>query len=135
MQTSTQPCARRTKHSRSVPPKAEDSADLSAFARCWNEQRFFEAHETLEPRWIRERDRGLQGLIQLAAALHHLKRANLRGARTMLQRALPRLLDGTNPPCAIDQAAMAAYGQTVLEGIGKISAEELIAARPRLSLT
>jgi len=107
-------------------------ADIAAFARCWNEERFFEAHETLEPRWLRERDPGLQGLIQLAAALHHLQRGNLRGARTMLGRALPRLLRAGNAACELDQPMLAAYGGEVLGQIGVRSPSELIGQRPRL---
>ena len=107
-------------------------ADIAAFARYWNEERFFEAHETLEPRWMRERDPGLQGLIQLAAALHHLQRGNLRGARTMLGRALPRLLREGNAACELDQALLAAYGREVLGQIDLRPPSELIGERPPL---
>lgn len=106
--------------------------DIEAFRECWNGERFFEAHETLEPRWIRQRDRGLQGLIQLAAALHHLQRANVRGARTMLQRAIPRLQDPSNAACVINQNEMATFAQSLLDSLARQSAQELIARRPRL---
>jgi hypothetical protein len=106
--------------------------DLQRFAECWNDARFFDAHETLEPRWITTRDRGLRGLIQLAAAFHHLQRENLVGARTTLERAIPRLTDAENAPCAIDQPRLAQYAARVLSSLGKIPAAEIIANRPRL---
>ena len=106
--------------------------DLQRFADCWNNGRFFDAHETLEPRWIKTRDRGLRGLIQLAAAFVHLQRDNLVGARTTLERAIPRLTDPENAPCAIDLARLAQYAARVLTSLGKIPAMEIIASRPRL---
>jgi len=106
--------------------------DLQRFADCWNGARFFDAHETLEPRWINTRDRGLRGLIQLAAAFHHLQRENLVGARTTLERAMTRLSDPENAPCAIDQPRLAQYAARVLTSLGKIPAAEIIASRPRL---
>jgi hypothetical protein len=106
--------------------------DLQRFADCWNSERFFDAHETLEPRWIKTRDRGLRGLIQLAAAFHHLQRGNLVGARTTLERAIPRLTDSENAPCAIDQPRLAQYAARVVTSLGKIPTAEIIATRPRL---
>jgi hypothetical protein len=107
--------------------------DVKRFAECWNDQRFFDAHETLEPRWIASRDRGLRGLIQLAAAFHHLQRGNLAGARITLERAIPRLSDPQNAPCSIDQNALALYATRILSELGTTSEQEIIAQRPRLS--
>jgi predicted metal-dependent hydrolase len=106
--------------------------DLKRFAECWNGERFFDAHETLEPRWIASRDPGLRGLIQLAAAFHHLQKGNLAGARTTLERAVPRLSDPQNAPCAIDQKELALYATRVLPTLGTTPAPEIIARRPRL---
>lgn len=106
--------------------------DLQRFADCWNDERFFDAHETLEPRWIKTRDRGLRGLIQLAAAFHHLQRNNLLGAKITLERAIPRLTDPENAPCAIDQPRLAQFAARVVTSLGKIPAPEIIASRPRL---
>lgn len=111
---------------------AEPEEDLKRFAECWNSERFFDAHETLEPRWIAGRDRGLRGLIQMAAAFHHLQRGNLVGARTTLQRAIARLTDPENAPCAIDQEKLALYAARVVQALGKTPPDEIIAARPRL---
>lgn len=106
--------------------------DLKRFAQCWNSERFFDAHETLEPRWIASRDRGLRGLIQLAAAFHHLQRGNLAGARTTLERAAPRLSDPMNAACAIDQKELASYATRILGTLATTPAKEIIAQRPRL---
>ena len=57
---------------------------------------FFEAHEALEDVW-RESTPGtplrrhLQGLVQVAVAFHHQSRANLVGARSVLERAVRNL--------------------------------------------
>lgn len=57
---------------------------------------YFEAHEALEDPW-REMERGeawadvLQGLIQLAVALEHLKRDNSLGAFNVWQKAKGKL--------------------------------------------
>ena len=106
--------------------------EIPAFADLWNEGKFFEAHEVLEGLWMRRRDKGLQGLIQIAAALYHVQRGNLRGARTMIDRATPRLLNPGNAPCAIDQRAMAEYAARVRAALDLPELEALIAARPHL---
>jgi len=127
------PSQPRAKHSRLVPPSSEGiPEDIAAFRKCWNDGRFFEAHETLEPRWIHERDPGLQGLIQLAAAFHHLQKGNTRGARTMLQRAIPRLRNPRNAPCVIDQKPLANYAESIIELLDIKKTSALIAARLRL---
>jgi predicted metal-dependent hydrolase len=113
-------------------PKDDWPDDLREFAQCWNEGRFFDAHETLEPRWIQSRDRGLRGLIQLAAAFLHLQRGNSAGARTTLERAIMRLSDKNNEPCAIDQHRLARYAQSVLESLEATSLADIVANRPRL---
>lgn len=106
--------------------------DLRQFAGCWNEGRFFDAHETLEPRWITTRDRGLRGLIQLAAAFVHLQRGNTAGARITLERAIMRLSDQHNAPCQIDQVALARYAQGVLGSLDETPLADIVANRPRL---
>jgi hypothetical protein len=55
----------------------------------FNQHSFFEAHEVLEDVWraAPERERKfLQGLIQVAVALHHHSRGNLVGCRSLLDR-------------------------------------------------
>jgi predicted metal-dependent hydrolase len=68
-----------------------------AFARgvrLFNERRFYESHDVLEELWRPLRGPGrsfLQGLIQVAVALHHLEQGNRRGAQSVLERARRRL--------------------------------------------
>ena len=54
----------------------------------FNAERFFDAHEAWEIIWLESRGQEkvfLQGLIQLAAALHHFQRGNLPGARSLME--------------------------------------------------
>jgi predicted metal-dependent hydrolase len=106
--------------------------DLQRFVDCWNGGRFFDAHETLEPRWIATRDRGLRGLIQLAAAFHHLSNGNKKGARITLERAVVRLRDPQNAPCTLDQLALADFACQVLAQLELQEPAALVASRPRL---
>lgn len=58
------------------------------------ERQWYEAHETLEVPWMAatgERRRFLQGLIQGAVALEHLRRGNPRGARGLLRKMRARI--------------------------------------------
>ena len=70
--------------------------DLRASLHLCNSGRFFDAHEALEDLW-RELPRTdparkhLQGLVQLAVAFHHESRGNLRGAKSVLHRAMRNL--------------------------------------------
>ncbi|MBZ5599857.1 MAG: DUF309 domain-containing protein [Acidobacteriia bacterium] len=71
--------------------------DVVGFRRgvdLFNSAEFFDAHEVLEDVWRAappaER-KFLQGLIQVAVALHHHTRGNLVGARSLLQRAAKNL--------------------------------------------
>jgi hypothetical protein len=48
-----------------------------AFFRCWNEQRYYEAHDVLEQLWLNtntEDDYFFKGLIQAAGAFVHLQK-------------------------------------------------------------
>ena len=72
------------------------SHDLKLGLDLFNDSRFFDAHEALEDAW-RSVARGLalrrhlQGLVQVAVALHHESTGNLIGARSVLERALRNL--------------------------------------------
>ena len=69
----------------------------AAFERgiaLFNAHHFFEAHEVLEDLWREaegEERRFLQGLIQVAVALHHFTRGNADGARSLLARGTAKL--------------------------------------------
>ena len=58
--------------------------------RLFNHGEFFDAHEVLEDVWRAAPEpekRFLQGLIQVAVALHHHSTGNPLGARSLLARA------------------------------------------------
>ncbi|UOY93851.1 DUF309 domain-containing protein [Ectobacillus sp. JY-23] len=58
---------------------------------------YFECHEILEAYWKEkpkgQRDAYLVGFIQIAVSLYHYRRANMEGAKRMMQSAL-RILSG-----------------------------------------
>jgi predicted metal-dependent hydrolase len=58
--------------------------------KLFNSHAYFEAHEVLEDVWRAApapEKKFLQGLIQVAVALHHHNKGNLVGARSLLARA------------------------------------------------
>jgi len=62
--------------------------------QLFNTGEFFEAHEVLEDVWREapaSEKQFLQGLIQVAVALHHHSKGNLVGARSLLERAARNL--------------------------------------------
>ena len=68
--------------------------NLFAGLRCFHSGAFFEAHEHWESVWLAAQEPEktfLQGLIQIAAAFHHLQRRNCAGSISLLRSALLRL--------------------------------------------
>jgi len=63
--------------------------------RLFNDREFWHAHEAWEELWLEEDDDDLvlfyQGLIQLAAAYHHMKRGTFPGAVRLFEAALQKL--------------------------------------------
>ena len=60
----------------------------------FNAGKFFEAHEAWEELWLVEPEPEktfLQGMIQLAAAFHHCRRGNSRGAKSLLAAGITKL--------------------------------------------
>lgn len=60
----------------------------------FNRGEYFAAHESWETIWLGASGRDkvfLQGLVQLAAALHHWRRGNAKGTRALLERAIGKL--------------------------------------------
>ena len=74
-----------------------EAFDLDAYAhgiRLFNQGSFFAAHEVLEDVWRAapaETKKFLQGLIQVAVALHHHSQGNLVGTASLLKRAARNL--------------------------------------------
>ncbi|HYK53213.1 MAG TPA: DUF309 domain-containing protein [Candidatus Eremiobacteraceae bacterium] len=106
--------------------------EYDAFISCWNDARFFEAHEVLEGLWIRTRDEFQRGLIQLAAALYHIQRQNLKGALTMCDRALPRLKKKSGFPSPVSPLPLIDYAERLRRDLSASNGMQLIDARPRL---
>jgi len=71
--------------------------DAIAYRRgitLFNDSHFYDAHEVLEDVWRAAPEaekKFLQGLIQIAVALHHYSTGNLVGARSLLQRGAKNL--------------------------------------------
>jgi predicted metal-dependent hydrolase len=68
--------------------RAELDPHYLGFFDCFNQQRFFEAHEVLEELWLVDRspDRAFyQGLIQLAGAFVHFQKNRLKPAASLLR--------------------------------------------------
>ena len=73
-----------------------NSGALAEGLACYRSAQFFDAHEHWESVWTGwsgPEKSLLQALIQLAVAMHHLRRGNRAGAASLLQRALRRLED------------------------------------------
>jgi hypothetical protein len=82
-------------HGDAVTPDAGTLAGLLArAARLADAGLYFEVHELLEPRWMRADGAerlALQGMIQVAVALHHAGQANRPGAISLMGEALAKL--------------------------------------------
>ncbi len=77
----------------------------------FNAHDFWEAHESWEELWLEaETDlhQYLQGLIQLAAAYHHVKRGTTRGAVRLFDASLAKLEAFPLTHCGIDRASAVA---------------------------
>lgn len=73
--------------------------------RLFNSQRFFEAHEALEALWLKtegEEKLFLHGLIQVAAAFHHLRRGNGEGFRSLLEKGVDKVSRHAHANSGID---------------------------------
>ena len=71
-----------------------DRVELRRGVDHFNRGEYFEAHEAWEAAWLRASGRLAEfykGLVQCAAALHHLRRGNLVGARRLHDRQRLRL--------------------------------------------
>ena len=92
----------------------DDDAVAAAVARAvalWNERLFFEVHEVLEAEWKRtsgEVRQALQGVIQIAVALHHHAHGNPRGAKTLMHEGRGRLAPCAGALPTLDAAALLA---------------------------
>ena len=75
----------------------------------FNSREFWEAHESWETIWLAaesEIEQYLQGLIQVAAAYHHVKRGTFHGAIRLFDAGLRRLDAFPMQYCGIDRSAV-----------------------------
>jgi len=115
-------------------PRSGHAPELRTFATCWNDGKFFEAHEALEPLWGRTRDAGQQGLIQLAVALHHMRHGNMRGAGRMVERAIAHLKDPSRGSCPFDLGSILEYAGRLIRHLDRDPVDQLISERPYLKM-
>lgn len=77
----------------------------------FNAREFWDAHEAWETIWLAaesEAHEFLQGLIQIAAAYHHLQRGTFSGAVRLFDAALRRLEPFPPSYCGIERAPLIA---------------------------
>ena len=79
--------------------------------RLFNLGQFFECHEVLEQAWLEssgEQKLFLQGLIQIAVSLHHLRQSNEAGAGRLLAAGMEKLSRLSGETEAVDISALLA---------------------------
>jgi uncharacterized protein len=72
----------------------------------FNSRKFWEAHESWETLWLAaesDLEQFLQGLIQVAAAYHHVQRGTYRGAPRLFAAGLRRLEAFPIVHCGLDR--------------------------------
>jgi hypothetical protein len=99
---------------RAMPDAPRASGVERAVTRAialWNAGLYFEVHEVLEAEWQTSTGavrHALQGVIQIAVALHHYAHGNGRGARTLLIEGRARLAAQPDALPGIDVPALLA---------------------------
>jgi uncharacterized protein len=103
----------------------ERARRIESGVALFNAQEFWHAHEAWEELWLQESGEEkefLQGLIQLAAAYHHVKRGHsLSGAVRLFEAALRRLApfaeghDGVDRTSACATAAI--HRECIVNGV------------------
>lgn len=114
---------------------------LTEGLELFNRQEFWHAHESWEELWLEagtDLHQYLQGLIQLAAAYHHVKRGTTRGAVRLFDAALKRLEAFPDVTCGIDRSSAVAAARRDRERLargeaaGDFPALEISGEVPRL---
>lgn len=105
----------------------------------FNRARFFDAHEVLEDVWralprTSAVKKHLQGLVQLAVAFHHESGGNLRGARSVLDRALRNLTGAETSFPTLDlgqlRAGMADWQKHLAGAVPRPAPPQIVARKP-----
>lgn len=89
--------------------KVDFAAHFVEGVRHFNAREFWEAHESWEAIWLvaqSEVEQFLQGLIQVAAAYHHVKRGTYAGAIRLFEAGLRRLEPFPPDYCDLDRSAV-----------------------------
>jgi predicted metal-dependent hydrolase len=98
----------------SVGETREIPLELRKGITQFNDGDYFTCHETIERLWLAERGdvrRMYQGIIQLAAGLHHVSGGNLKGALALIERGTAKL-EAFQPRClGIDVAGLVAQAR------------------------
>ena len=98
-----------------LPDPLPDDADSAVVLaqKLLDEGLPFQAHEVFEEMWKScpaEQRPGWQGLAQLAVAITHNHRGNIRGARLLLDKAKANLTAGVSAlPTPVDQSGILAW--------------------------
>lgn len=80
----------------------------------FNRREFWDAHEAWETIWLAaesEAKEFLQGLIQIAAAYHHVQRGTYRGGVRLFDSGLRRLRPFPNGYCGVDRRGVVAAAE------------------------
>ena len=103
----------------------------------FNAHEFWEAHEAWETIWLvaeSDVEQFLQGMIQLAAAYHHVKRGTHRGAVRLFDAALRRLAAFPQQWSGIDRGAAEAAARRHRESVAASDERVSAAEFPELVL-
>jgi len=103
----------------------------------FNQEEWFECHETVEELWVGEKGEMrefYQGLLQLAVALHHWRDGNFKGAMTLFKRGGDCL--GRVPPVcqSVDVAGLRTDAAKLHEVLGALGEERMVELETRLIL-
>ena len=100
------------------PPSGQGDPRYLKFFQQFNQEAFFEAHETLEILWretySEERD-FYQALIQTAAACVHLQKGNLEGAEVLHAKVEKLFSRYPKPHLGVDTEDLLAQLQKALQ--------------------
>ncbi len=94
----------------------------------FNQQQFYECHDTFEAIWIEavELDkRFYQGILQIAVACHHLRELNWRGAVILLGEGIRRLHDYQPDYQDIDVTQLLIESDSLLQTLQQLPPENL----------
>ena len=118
----------------------EHDPHLVGYLRCFNSQKFYEAHDVLEALWLKDRTGPdgdfFKGMIQFAGAFVHLQKRRNRPAKVLFLRCTTYLSKYPSKFYALDVAGiikLAKYNASFLEEC-EVEGEMLLKNIPELNL-